>query len=68
MLIASLSYLIRPQQQRGRDGEAESFGGFEVDDQFELGWLLDGQVGGLGALEDFVHVAARRNVATLSAP
>jgi len=28
--------LIRPQQQRRRDGEAERLGGLEVDDQLEL--------------------------------
>src|SRR5215813_8850551 len=30
--------LIRPQQQRRRDGEAEGAGGFEVDDQLEIYW------------------------------
>src|SRR5215467_7542263 len=42
--------LIRPQQQRRRDGEAERLGGLEIDDQLELVGLLDGQVAGLGAL------------------
>ena len=28
--------------------------GFQVDDEFKLSWLFDGQVGGLGALEDLV--------------
>jgi len=31
-----------PREQRGRHGEAERPGGFEVDDQFELGRLQDG--------------------------
>src|SRR5262249_58610141 len=30
---------------------------YKVDDELELGGLLDWQVGGLGALEDLVHVA-----------
>src|SRR4029453_6954233 len=30
--------------------------GFQIDDQFEHGGLLDRQVGGVCALEDFVHV------------
>src|SRR5262249_23556388 len=50
----SLNYLIRPRQQRRRDGQAEGLGGLEVDDQLELGGLLDGEVGGLGTLEDLV--------------
>src|SRR4030095_6401489 len=49
---ASLDDLIRPRQQRGRDREAEGFGGLEVDDESELRRLLDRQVGWLGALEN----------------
>ena len=52
---APLDHLIRPQQQRRRDRQAERLGGLEVDDQLELGRLLDGEVGGLRALEDLVH-------------
>ncbi len=32
-------------------------GGLQVDDQLELRWLLDGEVGGFRALEDLVHVS-----------
>jgi len=32
----SFDQLIRPQQQRRRDGEAERLGGLEVDDQLEF--------------------------------
>ena len=42
----SLDHLVRPQQQRRRDRQAERLGGLEVDDQLELGGLLDGEVGG----------------------
>jgi hypothetical protein len=42
MLLASLYYLIRPQQQRRRDREAERLGGLEVDDELERSRLLDG--------------------------
>jgi hypothetical protein len=52
-----LNKVIRPPQQRRRDRQTDSLGGLEVDDQLELRRLLDGQVGGLGALEDFVDVA-----------
>jgi hypothetical protein len=46
--------LHRRQQRRRRDGEAERLGGLEVDDELELGRLLDGEIGGLCALEDLV--------------
>jgi hypothetical protein len=44
---ALLDHLGRPQQRRRRDREAQRFGGLEVDDQLELGGLLDGEIGGL---------------------
>ena len=49
-------YLIGPQQQCLRDCESERFGGLEVDHQLEFRGLLNGEIGGLGALEDLVHV------------
>ena len=45
-----LDHLVCPLKERRRDRQAEGFGGLEVDDQLELGGLLDGQVGRLGAL------------------
>src|SRR6266446_1222405 len=39
-----------------RESEAQSLGGLEVDDELEIHWLLDGQVGRLGAFQDSVHV------------
>ena len=36
--------------------EAKCLGGFQIDDQFELGRLLDRQIGGLFALEDAIDV------------
>ena len=54
---ALLDDLVRAHQERLRDREAERLRGLEVDDQLELGRLLDRQVGGLGALEDLVHVS-----------
>src|SRR5262249_56018968 len=41
----SLDHLIRPRQQRRRDRQAERLGGLEVDDQLELGRLLDWEIG-----------------------
>src|ERR1051325_6385351 len=55
-IFRSFHDLIRPQQQRRRDREAEGFRGLEVDDELELGWLLHGQVTRSGAFEDLVHI------------
>ena len=48
--LPSLNHLVGGGEQRFRDGEAERFGGLQIDYQFELGRLHDWQVGGLGAL------------------
>jgi hypothetical protein len=48
--IALFDHLIRPQQQRQWDGEAERLGGLEVDDELEPGWPLDRNVCWLGAM------------------
>jgi hypothetical protein len=62
--VSRLLYdLIRPQEQRRRDGEAERFRGLHIDHKLELPRLLDRQVAGLGALEDLVYkVAAWRKL------
>src|SRR5207247_178208 len=52
---SSFKHLVGAGEHRGRDGETQSLGGLEVDYQLELRGLLDGQVGGLGALEDPIH-------------
>jgi hypothetical protein len=36
-----LNHLVRADEQRLRDGDVERFGGLEVDDEIELGRLLD---------------------------
>jgi hypothetical protein len=49
LLRALLDHFIRSRQHRRRDGQAEDLGSLEVDHQFELGRLLHGEIGGLGA-------------------
>src|SRR5258708_14039007 len=51
-----LDHRIRPLQERRRDRQAERLGGLEVDDQLELGRLLDGEISRLGPLENLVDI------------
>ena len=51
-----LDHLGGLEEDVPRDGEAEGLGGLEVDHEVEGRRLLHGKVGGLGALEDAVHV------------
>src|SRR5262245_1836214 len=51
----SLDHLICPLQKRLGDRQPKGLGGLEVDDQLARRRLLDGQVGGLSALEDLAH-------------
>src|SRR5437667_7000381 len=53
---ALLNHLVRAQQQRLRNREAECFRGFEVDHHLELCRLFDRQIAGIGALEYLVNV------------
>ena len=52
----SLDHLVRPIQQRLRDRQADLLCRLEIDDELKLRRLLDGQVSGLGAFENPVHV------------
>jgi hypothetical protein len=51
-----LDHLGRLEQEHRGDREAERLGGLEVDDKLKLHGLLDGQVRGLRAPEDLVHI------------
>src|SRR5882724_2020727 len=55
----SVNDLIRASQERRRDRQPDRLRGSEIYDQLELRGLLDGQVGGFGALEELVHVDGR---------
>ena len=46
------------QQGRGHD-DAERFRGLEVDDKRKLARLLDGEIAGLGTIQDFRDIDAR---------
>jgi len=65
-----LNHLVCTQQQRLRDADAKHVGGLQIDYELEGGGLLDRKVGGLGALDDLIHVgcgaAQPHNVATAS--
>jgi hypothetical protein len=49
-----LNHLIGPQQERLGDCKAQRLRGLEIDHEVVLRRLLDGEIGGLGALEDLV--------------
>src|SRR5262245_46023815 len=51
-----LDHLVRALQEQRRDRQPERHGGLQVDDQLKLCRLLDGDVAGLGPLQDAVHV------------
>ncbi len=53
-----LNYLVRPEQQRGRNCEAERLGGPEIDDQLESAGLLYWQLGGLHASQNTIDVGS----------
>src|SRR6266542_3202908 len=57
----SLDNLVRAQQQRRRDRQAECLGGPQVDVYFVVGRLLDREIPGLRALGDLVDVGGGLN-------
>jgi hypothetical protein len=59
-----LDHLVSERQQRGRQFEAERFGGCAVDHQLVLGRLLERQIAGFLAPQDAIDVAGAPRVAT----
>src|SRR5215207_11274049 len=57
-----LDYFISAGQERVWHPKAKPLCGLQIDDQLELGRLLNRQVGGLGTLEDPTDVEARQAV------
>src|SRR5262249_61505907 len=51
-----MDHLVGSLYEGLRNRKAENLGGLEVDDQFKLGWLLDGKIGGLRALQGPVDI------------
>src|ERR1051326_4507786 len=47
---------VGKDQEVGGESKAKSLGGLEVDDEFEVHWLLNGQISRLGAFQDSVHI------------
>src|SRR5262245_20286717 len=55
---AFLDHFIRPHQHIRRNRQADLLRRFEIDDEFKLCRLLHGKVGGLGTLQDLVHICS----------
>src|SRR5438128_7931587 len=55
-MAGSSNHLIGLEEEHGRNREAESLSGLEVDHELELGGLLHGQVPRLGPLQNLVHI------------
>src|SRR5690349_6310843 len=52
----SFDDLVRPRLHIGWNGEADLLSGFEIDHEIKLRRLLDRQIAGFGAYENFVDV------------
>src|SRR5262245_30087651 len=57
---ALFDHLVGNGLKRERQGEADGVCGLEVDDELELGRLLDAKVSGFATLETFVSESAAR--------
>src|SRR5262249_27622716 len=55
-LQALVDHLVSARNECGGYGQTERLRGSEIDDHLKYGWLLNRQVGRLGALQDLVNV------------
>ena len=55
----SLDHPVCPRQHVGRNRQADLLGSYQVNHELKLRGLLDWQLGGLGAFENFVYVGGR---------
>src|SRR5438132_6838813 len=49
-------HLVGLEENRRWDGQSQGLGSPTIDHEFELGWLLHGEVSWLGPLENLVHI------------
>src|SRR5215471_17060702 len=56
---SSFDHFVGAQHKLLRDGQTQRFGGREVDDEFEFGWLFDRYVARPGASQNLIHVVGR---------
>src|SRR5262249_1489401 len=56
---SSLDYFVCTIQHIGRDRQADLLRGLQIDDELELGRLLDREISGLDAFQDLVYVSVR---------
>src|SRR4030095_3637905 len=54
-----LDHPVCPRQHCARNREADLLGSYQVNHELKLRGLLDWQLGGLGAFENFVYVGGR---------
>jgi hypothetical protein len=64
---SSFDHLVGAGEQRSRKLEPKLLGSLEIDDQFEFGGLLHGQIGGVGAFQNLVHVSGRTSIQFVAA-
>src|SRR5687768_9855848 len=60
--LSSLDHLISANEQRRRNRQAERLGRLHIDEQFEFRRLLDWQISGLCALENFYDIVRGSSV------
>ena len=61
--LVSLDHFVRPRQHVLRNRQTNLLCRFQIDDQLKLCRLLDGEIGGLAAFQDFVQVCSYAPVA-----